>query len=38
MRFINFIFVLHIVFLFAHWRFVFSKIPSTVYGMFFMCL
>jgi len=37
-RFIFFIFVFHTVFFsFAHWRFVFSKILRTVYGMFFVC-
>jgi len=36
-RFINFIFIFHMVFFsFAHWRFVFSrpKIRRTVYGIF----
>ena len=40
MRFINIVFVFHMVFFsFAHWRFVFSKIRRTVYtvyGMFFV--
>jgi len=37
-RFINFILIFHVVFFsFAHWRFVFSKIRRTVYGMFFVC-
>jgi len=35
--FVNSIFIFHMVFLFAHWRFVFSKIRRTVYGMLFMC-
>jgi len=30
-------FIVHVVFSFAHWRFVCSKMRRTMYKMFFMC-